>query len=214
MDISIADLRLHYTLEELLESSTPDDPLILFKQWFDRAVSEDILEPNAMTLATVTPDGKPRSRMVLLKDFDPRGFVLFTNYHSAKGRELIANPYASLVFWWGKLERQVRIEGRVEKISESESDHYFFVRPWESRLGAWASEQSEVVASREVLEKRLQELKEEYAGRDVPRPPHWGGFRVMPTAIEFWQGRPSRLHDRLCYYRQDDGSWQRERLSP
>jgi pyridoxamine 5'-phosphate oxidase len=214
MDISIADLRLHYTLEELLESSTPDDPLILFKQWFDRAVSEDILEPNAMTLATVTPDGKPRSRMVLLKDFDPRGFVLFTNYHSAKGRELIANPYASLVFWWGKLERQVRIEGRVEKISESESDNYFFVRPWESRLGAWASEQSEGVASREVLEKRLQELKEEYAGRDVPRPPHWGGFRVMPTAIEFWQGRPSRLHDRLCYYRQDDGSWQRERLSP
>jgi pyridoxamine 5'-phosphate oxidase len=214
MDISIADLRLHYTLEELLESSTPDDPLILFKQWFDRAVSEDILEPNAMTLATVTPDGKPRSRMVLLKDFDPRGFVLFTNYHSAKGRELIANPYASLVFWWGKLERQVRIEGGVEKISESESDNYFFVRPWESRLGAWASEQSEGVASREVLEKRLQELKEEYAGRDVPRPPHWGGFRVMPTAIEFWQGRPSRLHDRLCYYRQDDGSWQRERLSP
>jgi pyridoxamine 5'-phosphate oxidase len=214
MDISIADLRLHYTLEELLESSTPDDPLILFKQWFDRAVSEDILEPNAMTLATVTPDGKPRARMVLLKDFDPRGFVLFTNYHSAKGRELIANPYASLVFWWGKLERQIRIEGRVEKISESESDNYFLVRPWESRLGAWASQQSEVVAGREVLEKRLQELKEEYAGREVPRPPHWGGFRVMPTAIEFWQGRPSRLHDRLCYYRQDDGSWQRERLSP
>jgi pyridoxamine 5'-phosphate oxidase len=214
MDLSIADLRLHYTLEELLESSTPDDPFILFKQWFDRAVSEDILEPNAMTLATVTPDGKPRARMVLLKDFDPRGFVLFTNYHSAKGRELSATPHASLVFWWGKLERQIRIEGGVEKISEEESDRYFFVRPWESRLGAWASEQSEVVAGREVLEKRLQELKEEYAGREVPRPPHWGGFRVIPDAIEFWQGRPSRLHDRLCYYRQEEGGWKRERLSP
>jgi pyridoxamine 5'-phosphate oxidase len=152
--------------------------------------------------------------MVLLKDFDPRGFVLFTNYQSAKGQELIANPNAALVFWWGELQRQIRIEGTVEKISEEESDNYFFVRPWESRLGAWASHQSEVISGRDILEKRLAELKEEYAGREVPRPPHWGGFRLIPSLIEFWQGRPSRLHDRLCYYRQEDGSWQRQRLAP
>jgi pyridoxamine 5'-phosphate oxidase len=152
--------------------------------------------------------------MVLLKDFDPRGFVLFTNYQSAKGQELIANPNAALVFWWGELQRQIRIEGTVEKISEEESDNYFFVRPWESRLGAWASNQSEVISGRYILEKRLAELKEEYAGREVPRPSHWGGFRLIPSLIEFWQGRPSRLHDRLCYYRQEDGSWQRQRLAP
>jgi pyridoxamine 5'-phosphate oxidase len=152
--------------------------------------------------------------MVLLKDFDPRGFVLFTNYQSAKGQELIANPNAALVFWWGELQRQIRIEGTVEKISEEESDNYFFVRPWESRLGAWVSNQSEVISGRDILEKRLAELKEEYAGREVPRPPHWGGFRLIPSLIEFWQGRPSRLHDRLCYYRQEDGSWQRQRLAP
>jgi pyridoxamine 5'-phosphate oxidase len=214
MDLSIADLRLNYTREELLESSAPADPFILFKQWFDRAVSENLLEPNAMTLATVTPDGRPRARMVLLKDFDERGFVLFTNYNSAKGQELAATPHASLVFWWGPLERQIRIEGRVEKIGEEESDAYFYVRPWESRLGAWASEQSEIVESRDVLEKRLQELKEEYAGREVPRPRHWGGFRVIPEEIEFWQGRPSRLHDRLCYSRSEGGDWERTRLSP
>jgi pyridoxamine 5'-phosphate oxidase len=167
-----------------------------------------------MTLATISPEGKPRARMVLLKDFDPRGFVLFTNYQSAKGQELIANPNAALVFWWGELQRQIRIEGTVEKISEEESDNYFFVRPWESRLGAWASNQSEVISGRYILEKRLTELKEEYAGREVPRPPHWGGFRLIPSLIEFWQGRPSRLHDRLCYYRQEDGSWQRQRLAP
>ncbi|MFM7793287.1 MAG: pyridoxamine 5'-phosphate oxidase, partial [Microcystis panniformis] len=146
--------------------------------------------------------------------FDPRGFVLFTNYQSAKGQELIANPNAALVFWWGELQRQIRIEGTVEKISEEESDNYFCVRPWESRLGAWASNQSEVISGRDILEKRLAELQEEYAGREVPRPPHWGGFRLIPSLIEFWQGRPSRLHDRLCYYRQEDGSWQRQRLAP
>jgi len=214
MDISIADLRLDYNLEELLESETSADPFIVFKQWLERAVSSGRLEPNAMTLATISPEGKPRARMVLLKDFDPLGFVLFTNYHSAKGQELIANPNAALVFWWGELQRQIRIEGTVEKISEEESDNYFFVRPWESRLGAWASNQSEVISGRDILEKRLTELKEEYAGREVPRPPHWGGFRLIPSLIEFWQGRPSRLHDRLCYYRQEDGSWQRQRLAP
>ncbi|MFM7789239.1 MAG: pyridoxamine 5'-phosphate oxidase, partial [Microcystis panniformis] len=129
--------------------------------------------------------------MVLLKDFDPRGFVLFTNYQSSKGQELIANPNAALVFWWGELQRQIRVEGTVEKIREEESDNYFFVRPWESRLGAWASNQSEVISGRDILEKRLAELKEEYAGREVPRPPHWGGFRLIPSLIEFWQGRPS-----------------------
>ena len=214
MDISIADLRLDYNLEELLESETSADPFIVFKQWLERAVSSGRLEPNAMTLATISPEGKPRARMVLLKDFDPRGFVLFTNYQSAKGQELIANPNAALVFWWGELQRQIRIEGTVEKISEEESDNYFFVRPWESRLGAWASNQREVISGRDILEKRLAELKAEYAGREVPRPPHWGGFRLIPSLIEFWQGRPSRLHDRLCYYRQEDGSWQRQRLAP
>jgi pyridoxamine 5'-phosphate oxidase len=198
MDISIADLRLDYNLEELLESETSADPFIVFKQWLERAVSSGRLEPNAMTLATISPEGKPRARMVLLKDFDPRGFVLFTNYQSAKGQELIANPNAALVFWWGELQRQIRIEGTVEKISEEESDNYFF----------------EVISGRYILEKRLTELKEEYAGREVPRPPHWGGFRLIPSLIEFWQGRPSRLHDRLCYYRQEDGSWQRQRLAP
>jgi pyridoxamine 5'-phosphate oxidase len=214
MDTSVADLRKDYTLQGLSEADAEPNPFKQFQIWFDQALAAQLPEPNAMTLATATPDGKPSARMVLLKNFDQRSFVFYTNYKSHKGQELADNPQAALVFWWAELERQVRIEGRVEKVSDHESDEYFHSRPLNSRLGAWVSEQSQVIKSREVLELRLQELKTEYENQDVPRPPHWGGFRVIPTIIEFWQGRPSRLHDRLNYCRLDDGSWYIERLSP
>ncbi|MBD2693832.1 pyridoxamine 5'-phosphate oxidase [Anabaena catenula] len=214
MDQSIADLRKDYTLQDLSENQIDLNPFIQFKTWFNQATSAQLPEPNAMTLATCTPDGKPSARMVLLKDFDERGFVLFTNYNSHKGQELTANPHAALVFWWAELERQVRIVGTVEKISPEESDGYFEMRPANSRLGAWASNQSEVIAGREVLERQLQEFQRKYENQEVPRPPHWGGFRVIPQEIEFWQGRSSRLHDRLLYTRLNDGSWKIERLSP
>ncbi|MBV6625029.1 MAG: pyridoxamine 5'-phosphate oxidase [Rivularia sp. (in: Bacteria)] len=214
MDKNIADLRQDYTLEGLSETEVNSNPFIQFKEWFDRAVSADILEPNAMTVSTTTPEGKPSARMVLLKDFDERGFVFYTNYNSQKAQELAENPQAVLVFWWAELQRQVRISGRVEKVSETESDKYFYSRPLKSRLGAWVSNQSEVIKSREVLEKQLEELQQKYQDREVPRPPHWGGIRVIPTEIEFWQGRSSRLHDRLVYRRNYDGAWKIERLSP
>jgi pyridoxamine 5'-phosphate oxidase len=214
MDKTIADLRKDYTLEGLSVSDINPNPFIQFKQWFDQAITAQLPEPNAMTVATVTPDGKPRARMVLLKGFDERGFVFYTNYNSHKGQELAQNPQASLVFWWAELERQVRICGRTEKASESESDEYFYSRPLNSRLGAWASNQSEVIESREVLEQQMQELQIQYQNQDVKRPPHWGGLRVIPTEIEFWQGRSNRLHDRLLYTRLNNGSWEIVRLSP
>lgn len=214
MDKTVADLRKDYTLEGLSELEVDLNPFIQFKKWFDQALAAQLPEPNAMTIATATPDGKPSARMVLLKDFDERGFVLFTNYNSHKGQELAENPQAALVFWWAELERQVRISGYVEKVSETESDHYFHSRPANSRLGAWVSNQSEVIESREVLERRLQEFKSKYENQEIPRPPHWGGLRVIPTEIEFWQGRPSRLHDRLLYSRLDNRTWNIERLSP
>ncbi|MBD2566932.1 pyridoxamine 5'-phosphate oxidase [Anabaena lutea] len=214
MDKSIADLRKDYTLQDLSENKIDLNPFIQFKFWFNQALSAQLPEPNAMTLATCTLDGKPSARMVLLKDFDERGFVLFTNYNSHKGQEIAANPHGALVFWWAELERQVRIVGTIEKISPEESDGYFEMRPANSRLGAWASNQSEVIAGREVLERQLQEFQCKYENQEVPRPPHWGGYRIIPQEIEFWQGRSSRLHDRLLYTRLDNGSWKIERLSP
>ncbi len=214
MDKTIADLRKDYTLHGLSETEINPNPFTQFKRWFDESQSAQLPEPNAMTLATTTPDGKPSARIVLLKNFDARGFVFYTNYTSQKGQELAENPQAALVFWWAELERQVRICGRVEKVSDAESDKYFYSRPLNSRLGAWTSNQSQAIASREVLEERFKELQHEYADRDVPRPPHWGGLRVIPTEIEFWQGRPSRLHDRLCYSRDNNDNWKVKRLSP
>jgi len=214
MNATVADLRKDYQFQGLSETDADRNPFKQFQVWFDQALAAQLPEPNAMTVATVTKSGKPRARVVLLKNFDERGFVFYTNYHSHKGQELADNPQAAIAFWWAELERQVRIEGRVLKVSDRESDEYFHSRPFNSRLGAWASEQSQVIESREVLEQSLQDLKTKYENQDIPRPPHWGGFRVIPTAIEFWQGRPSRLHDRLLYSLLDDGSWQIERLSP
>lgn len=211
--MSIADLRQNYTLAGLQEASASLDPIEQFEIWFKQALTAGLLEPNAMTLATCTSDGKPSARMVLLKDFDARGFVFYTNYQSTKGQHLEQNPQAALVFWWAELERQVRIEGIVEKVSPQESDAYFHSRPRNSQLGAWASNQSRPIDSREVLDKHLEELEKQYLEGEIPRPPHWGGVRVIPFEIEFWQGRPNRLHDRLRY-RKQDGIWQRDRLSP
>ena len=214
MDSSIADLRQNYTRAELSEADVNSDPIEQFKTWFQQAKNADLIEPNAMTIASATPQGKPTARIVLLKGVSDRGFVFYTNYESQKGQQLIANPYAALVFLWDKLERQVRIEGKVEKVSTEESAEYFHSRPKASQLGAIASDQSRVIPNREILEQRLSELQEKYANKTVPLPEHWGGFRVVPNRIEFWQGRPSRLHDRLVYDLQDDGSWQINRLSP
>jgi pyridoxamine 5'-phosphate oxidase len=212
--MNIADLRQNYTRAGLIEADAEIDPFQQFQTWFQAALSAQLLEPNAMTLATTTAKGLPSARIVLLKDFDVRGFVFYTNYESLKAQQLSENPHAALVFWWGELERQIRIEGRVEKVSPDESDRYFHSRPIGSQIGAWASNQGQVVASRDILENKQSELEKEYQNKEIPRPSHWGGFRVVPLVIEFWQGRPSRLHDRLRYSLQADGSWLRERLAP
>jgi pyridoxamine 5'-phosphate oxidase len=214
MDRFLADLQSDNTLQGLNETVVDADPFRQFQVWFDDAVAANLMQPNAMTLATASKDGKPSARIVLLKGFDERGFVFYTNYESRKGQELAENPWAALVFLWVELQRQVRIEGRVEKCSAEDSDLYFQSRPLGSRLGACVSQQSQVISSREVLESRLQELIVENANGDIARPPYWGGYRLSPTSIEFWQGRPSRLHDRLCYSLLDNGSWVIERLSP
>jgi len=210
---NVADLRKEYTRAGLTESDVAPDPVEQFRRWFDEALEADLHEPNAFVLATATRDGLPSARVVLLKGLDERGFVFYTNYEGRKGRELEENPRAALLFYWGELERQVRIEGTVSRVSEEESDAYYASRPRGSRLGAWASEQSRVVEDREVLESRIGDLEAEYEGREVPRPPFWGGYRVEPEAIEFWQGRENRLHDRIVY-RRESGRWKTERLQP
>ncbi len=210
----IADLRKAYTRAGLLEREIDADPFQQFQRWLQEAIAAEVPEPNAMTLATASPTGQVTARMVLLKGIDERGFVFYTNYQSRKAAQLEANPQAALVFWWAELERQVRVEGAIAPLAADESDAYFQSRPLGSQLGAWASPQSQVIASRAVLEQRLQALEQEYAGKVVPRPPHWGGFRVCPERIEFWQGRPNRLHDRLVYDREAAGRWQRSRLAP
>jgi pyridoxamine 5'-phosphate oxidase len=211
--MTLADLRRDYTLAGLTEADAGDDPFVLFRRWFDQALSAKLPEPNAFTLATCTPDGKPSARTVLLKYLDDRGFTFFTNYDSRKGGEIAANPHVAMVFLWDELERQVRVEGRAEKTTPAESDDYYRVRPLGSRLGAWASPQSAVIPDRALLERQHAELVAKYADGEPPRPPHWGGYRVIPDVVEFWQGRPSRLHDRIRFARTANG-WSKARLAP
>jgi pyridoxamine 5'-phosphate oxidase len=211
--LSIADLRREYARARLDERDVSPDPFAEFARWFAEAQAAEAAEVNAMILATATPDGRPSARVVLLKGFDRRGFVFFTDYRSRKGGELEANPRAALTFYWGELERQVRIEGTVTRTSLEESEHYYRTRPVGSRLGAWVSHQSRPIASRQALEDGLREVERRFTGSDVPLPPHWGGYRVGPACFEFWQGRENRLHDRIRYGREGEG-WKVERLSP
>lgn len=212
---SLADLRINYSRASLDESDVQADPLAQFDIWLGEALRAQLPEPNAMTLATADAAGRPSARIVLIKALDERGFVFFTNYDSRKGREIAENPHAALLFHWIELERQVRIEGRIEKTSAEESDRYFASRPLNSRIGAWASEQSAVLHSRAELEARETEFHARF-GEHPPRPAHWGGYRLVPDALEFWQGRPSRLHDRLLYTRDaaSPHGWTMSRLSP
>ena len=213
MDINIASIRNEYAREELTKDSAQPNPLDQFKSWLDEAIAAVLPEPTAMVLSTVSSSGRPSSRIVLLKGADGHGFVWFTNYASSKGADLETNPYASLLFFWPELERQVRINGVVEKVTHEESLAYFSSRPLESRLGAWASHQSAVVASRDVLRSQYERAAERFADGEVPLPPTWGGYRLIPESYEFWQGRPSRMHDRI-HYRSDGSEWVTERLSP
>lgn len=208
----IAAIRTDYKHLTLNESDVAADPFKQFDSWWQQAITAEVVEVNAMTLATASPGGIPDARIVLLKDITEEGFVFFTNYESSKGRQLLENPNAALVFFWKELERQIRIKGSVIKASRALSDRYFASRPAGSRIGAWSSPQSQVIASREVLEQNEHDFKAKF-GEDIPRPEHWGGFVVIPQTIEFWQGRPSRLHDRICYTKNNDG-WQITRLAP
>ena len=211
--MNIADLRKSYEKAELSETASHADPLQQFDQWLNEAIKGEVPEPNAMTLATVGSDLRPSTRVVLIKSYDARGVVWYTNYNSQKGRELAGNPYAALQFHWVEMERVVRIEGLVEKVSDEESDEYFKSRPLDSRIGAWASPQSEVIDSRTVLVTNAAKYGAQFL-LNPPRPPHWGGYRLKPDNWQFWQGRKSRLHDRLRYTLQADGGWLRERLAP
>ena len=209
---SLADIRKDYILQTLQEEDVATDPIEQFNKWWDESIKSEIIEANAMTLATANAAGIPSARTVLLKAFSTEGFIFFTNYESQKGEDLAANPNAALLFFWKEMERQVRIEGKVEKISEEESDAYFNSRPLGSRIGAWASPQSKVINDRTVIENNVQKFTEEF-GEKIPRPPHWGGYLLVPVKMEFWQGRSSRLHDRILFTREDN-SWKISRLAP
>ncbi len=213
MEKDIADIRKDYKLRSLLEKDVDPDPIKQFRQWWNDATMSNVEEPNAMTLATSTKKGKPSARIVLLKGLNNNGFVFFTNYESRKGNDLKENPYAGLVFFWKELERQVRIEGSVKKLSEKESDEYFVLRPEQSRIGAWSSPQSQVIKSRVSLEEMFEKYTHLFTDGTILRPPHWGGYIVKPILVEFWQGRPNRLHDRLQYTLSND-EWKIERLAP
>ncbi|AEI50904.1 pyridoxamine 5'-phosphate oxidase [Runella slithyformis] len=209
----LADLRKDYTLNGLSKQDVLTNPFKQFEKWFLEAQSAEVIEPNAMVLSTLGEDGYPHGRVVLLKEVDSTGFLFYTNYNSHKGADLKIHPVASLTFWWSALERQVRVTGPVERVQDEESDAYFSIRPRGSQLGAWVSEQSEVIENRSFLTERLAHLEQRFQDQPIPRPPHWGGYRVTPIEIEFWQGRPSRLHDRIRY-RLEKTEWKIERLSP
>ncbi len=211
---NIADIRKDYKLRNFSEKEAADNPTEQFTQWWNEAIHSKIEEVNAMTLATADADGKPSARIVLLKGFDKKGFVFFTNYLSQKGKELAENPKACMVFYWKELERQVKIEGAVKKLKPTDNDTYFFSRPEGSRIGAWASPQSQVIPGRELLEANVKKYQQQFAGKPIPRPKHWGGYILIPNLVEFWQGGPSRLHDRIQYTFRGKDKWIKERLAP
>jgi pyridoxamine 5'-phosphate oxidase len=210
----IQNLRQDYSAASLNEKETSSNPIKQFEKWFNEALQGKVLEPNAMTLATATPDGRPSARIVLLKGFDVNGFAFYTNYLSRKGKELTKNPNAAIVFFWGELERQVRIEGTIEKLGKEQSEKYFHSRPALSQIGALASPQSQEIDSREMLETKMSQLQTEYTDKEIPKPSYWGGYILKPRVIEFWQGRRSRLHDRIVYKKIDNKTWKKVRLAP
>ena len=214
MNVNIADIRKDYKLQSLLESAVAANPIEQFTRWWNEAINSNIDEVNAMTLATASSKGIPSARIVLLKGYDQNGFVFFTNYASSKGRQLDENPHAALVFFWKELERQVRIEGVIEKIAAKDSDEYFHSRPVGSQIGAWASPQSTVIANRDIIEQRVNNYQQQFSHGPIPRPEHWGGYLLKPNSLELWQGRSSRLHDRILYASQPDNNWQITRLAP
>src|ERR1019366_3672902 len=214
MNHSIADIRRDYKLKSLNEADTDINPYVQFGKWWDEAVNSQIDEVNAITLATASKEGIPAARIVLLKGYDEQGFVFFTNYNSAKGKEIQENPNVALLFFWKELERQIRINGIIEKIDGKQSDDYFQSRPVGSRIGAWASPQSTVIENRGIIENNVLKYQEQFSSMDIPRPQHWGGYVVKPIKIEFWQGRSNRLHDRIEYTLQTNGKWKRVRLAP
>ncbi|MFD2036056.1 pyridoxamine 5'-phosphate oxidase [Belliella marina] len=211
--MNISDIRIEYSLKSLTLSEVLETPLEQFQIWFNEALVSEVMEPNSMNIATIRPDGTPNARIVLLKGIDD-GLVFFTNYNSSKGQELAQNPNIAVTFFWPELERQVRFSGKVEKVSEKDSDEYFFSRPFSSQIGAWVSPQSAEIESREFLEEREKQLQQEFSPQTMKRPTHWGGYRIVVSEAEFWQGRPSRLHDRIKYKLQVDGSWTKTRIAP